>query len=102
MSDLVVTLKRHTGMRNVGYGVTREVDCGQDMVFVNGQFAGYAPDEGQISLVSHGAAEEVKQAIMAEVDRLKGRSQTSIVDVPVLEESNVVMVADEDSDEPLS
>ncbi len=105
LSDqFVVTLKRHTGERASGVpGVTVTVDCGQDWIFVNGQPMGYAPDEGQISITRNGVEPSVLAFIKSEVERLKKKPSTGIVEIAKLEESNIELVADsEQSDEPLT
>ena len=99
-----VTLKRHTGERASGVpGETIVVDCGQDWIFVNGQPMGYAPDEGQISITRNGVEPSVLAFIKTEVERLKKKPSTGIVEIAKLEDSNVELVSDsEAADEPLT
>ena len=100
MKDLVVTIERHTGERSTGFGTTETVDCGQYRVFVNACFVGYAPDEGQISIVRSNVSQPIMDYIKSEVERLRKSAAPAIVQIPTLDEANVQLV--DNSDEPLT
>lgn len=101
MDGFTVTLKRHKGEKAIGFGVTKEVDLRQDMVFVNDEFVGYAPDKGQISILRKHMDPEVKAFVVEEIKRLKGDVNSGVVEIAKLEDSDVVLESDTPDAEPL-
>lgn len=103
MEGLTVTIERQTGERSTGFGTTEVADCGQYRVFVNGELVGYAPDEGQISIIKSGVSQPIMVYIKSEVEKLRnGKMATGIVQAPTFNEANVKLVEDSDDEEPLT
>lgn len=96
IKDVKVELKRHRGTQNTKVGKVK-VDLPQQVIFVNGKWAGYAPDApgSHISIILPNLPEAMLAHIKSEVDRLRGTKSPAIVQAKQMEESDVELVREE-------